>query len=702
ASFTAGAATLDLSTNGTTNAFGGAVTLTNSGTADVLINASGGLTLGAVSTGGNLTASVLGGTLTMNVANTFASGRNVSLSSTGATTAGITITANQTLAGGAFAATSDRYFTISSATLNSGGGDITIGANVAGTNGSGDFSGIMVNSSTIESRGGNIDLHGKGSVSGTTSTLQHGVHLYFGIVRSYTGAGDGLAGTITLTGTGGTYAGGDNGGVTIVGPTSLVQSRDGDITINATGGAGASGGNSGLYVGGGTIRTDGAGSITATASGGPGNASRGIVVTGNGNSFGRIETTGSGDIDLTGTGGTTNGNNVGVYVFNTVGSGTNHGVIRATGTGNVSVVGFGGTAVAASNVGIAVQDANSTISSNSGTLTLDGTATSSGTDPHGVYVALGGAVTSTSGAISILGDSTSGYGFATGGSSWTIGGGTTTGNISIVADTVNFTTTGATLQTSGTVTIAPGTGGTAIGIGGGAGAFQLPSALFAQIDAGVLVVGNVNAGMMTVGAGGVAYTNGNLDLRADSLVLDGDVNVGLTGTLTLHAKNGGVGQGVGSTVTAESLILRGGGNFALDRGGAGYNTVDHVAADVSVGGGSGLILLRTQSAGGVAEANIEIDSLGTVSGITTPGNLTWYTPGQIRQAGGAALDVTGTTTLDAGGAIDLTSAANIFGGAVTSTSGGGGSIQYSAASLTLGTTNAAGNLIVTTTGGGIN
>ncbi|MBC8790802.1 MAG: hypothetical protein C6Y20_04270 [Tagaea sp. CACIAM 22H2] len=695
-SFTANGGSITL-TNAS-NAFGGAVALTTTGAnMDASVATGAGLTLGSVVITGDLTATAPG-TLTLGSAITMASGKNVTVTASGAASALMYLNANLTLAGGTFTATSARSIYVGSVTINSGGGDITMSANATGANGGLDFAGLFVNGGTIESRGGNIDLTGKGSASGTTTYGQHGIFLNTGIVRSYTSAGDGTTGTITLTGAGGSYAGGNNGGVTILGAASVVSSRDGAITINATGGTGASGGNAGLYIGGGAIRTDGAGSITATAAGGDGNASRGIAVTGASGAYGLIETTGSGNITLTGTGGTTAGNNVGVYVF-----GSDYGVIRATGTGNVSVTGTGGIANSASNVGIAVQDTNSVISTNSGTLTLDGTATSSGTDPHGVYVALGGAVTSTSGAISITGDSTNGYGFATGGSNWTIGGGTTTGNISIVADTVNFTTTGASIQTTGNVTINPVTASTTIGIGGGTGTLQIVDDL-SFVNAGNLLIGGSTAGAIEIGASGLSTNaNSNLMLRGTSIALFGDVTLDTTKTLTFHANSAGVNQAGGNTITAQNLILRGAGDFLLNHGNSGYNVIEHVAANVTAGSGSGNIDLRTTFASSISRVDSETDTTGTVSGITTPGNLTWVASGGLTQAAGAAVNVGGATTLTAqsGSILFDNASGNMFTGPVSSTSGAGGAIHLTGDSLFLGTTVSDGDLILSATSGGI-
>jgi hypothetical protein len=65
-SFTAGANSIDLSTNGGTNSFGGAVSLSNSGTFDVSINNNINLILGTTGLGRNLTVTTVNNSITQN------------------------------------------------------------------------------------------------------------------------------------------------------------------------------------------------------------------------------------------------------------------------------------------------------------------------------------------------------------------------------------------------------------------------------------------------------------------------------------------------------------------------------------------------------------------------------------------------------------------------------------------------------------
>ena len=588
-----------ITTSGTATFFGpGDVTATNAGNSfgTLIISKSGSSAIVNIATPGagfNLGTVNMGtGTLTLSADR-------------------MTLTGSLSTSGGAVSLTADRYISIGQ-NIDTQGGDITMAANVAGTGGGEDFAGVFINASSVQSHGGNIDITGKGSAYGTTVTGQHGIFLYNGgVISSYTGGGDGTTGTITLSGTGGSFAGGDNGGITLVGATSQISARDGNITINATGGTGT-GGNAGLYVGGSAIRTDGAGTITVTAAGGQGNASRGIAVTGSAGTYGRIETTGSGDIILAGTGGTTSGNNVGVFVF-----GSDYGVIRATGTGDVSVTGTGGVAAAASNAGIAVQDANSVISTNSGTLTLNGTATSSGTDPNGVYVGLGGSVSSTSGAISITGTSTDGLGISLGAATIATGG---AGTLTIGGTSTNlsgFVVTGpATLTTAGgAMTLASNNGldftntalvsGGGLTLTGGAGAI-------AATYAGNAITGTIT---FSNSAGNVALVNGG----------GNSINLGAStaaAALTVVAADG----------ISQSGALTVGGIASFTAGFGGIDLATNGASN-SFGG-----TVSLTSSGG----NVSIAAAGdlTLASVTMDGNFTAIAPGIITLSGGLTMTTT--------------------------------------------------------------
>jgi filamentous hemagglutinin family protein len=585
----------------------------------------------------------------------------------------MTVTGSVATSGGAISMTADRYINVSQ-NINTQGGNITMSANAAGTGGGEDFAGVFVNGVAVQSRGGNINITGKGSAYGGTVSGQHGIFLYNGgAVRSYTGGGDGTTGTITLTGVGGTFAGGDNGGVTLVGAASTISSRDGNITINATGGTGASGGNAGLYVGGGAIRTDGAGTITVTATGGQGNASRGIAVTGNAGAYGRIETMGSGSVNLTGTGGGTAGNNVGVYVYDGLASGSDYGLIRASGTGNLSITGTGGAAAGASNIGIAVQNTNSAILTNSGTLTLNGTATSSGSDPHGVYLALGGAVSSASGAVSIAGNSTNGSGIALGAATVATGG---AGTLIIGGTSTNQ---------SGFVVTGPATFTTA------SGAMTLTSNNGLDLTNAVLVSG-----------GGLTLTGG-----AGAIAANNAVNL-ITGTITftnsagnVSLSNGtGYAVGLGASTAAGGLTVVSGAGItqsgALTVGGNASFTAGAAAIDLATNGTGNSFggTVSLTSSGG----NVSIAAAGdlTLASVAMDGNLTATASGIITLSGGL------TMTATPGRSVTMTSTGVLAGinieGAITLNNGSVTLASDNWISIDYGISTGGGNILMDATG----
>jgi hypothetical protein len=219
----------------------------------------------------------------------------------------------------------------------------------------------------------------------------------------------------------------------------------------------------------------------------------------------------------------------------------------------------------------------------------------------------------------------------------------------------------------------------------------------------LLVVGDgdVGGGEITVGAGGFSNNNGtDLDLRSASIALNG--NVTLTGeTLTLYAESAGVTQTEGSNISVDNLVLRGGGNFMIDRNGIGYNNIRNVAANVSAGLGSGAIVLRT-GASGNSSSNALTDGIGTVNGISTPGGLTWVALNGLTQTAAGVISVGGVTNLDAqNGTLDLSAAVNSFGAQVAASSAGGGATLLKAESLALGTVTSDSNVILIATNGGI-
>ncbi|MCA0448218.1 MAG: hypothetical protein LCH62_00415 [Proteobacteria bacterium] len=631
------------------NTFGGAVTLTNTGGSnDVGIGATGALTLDTVSTQASFTAQA-SGPLTLSGASTFAVGKNVTLMSEGA----ISITATQTLSGGTFTADADAGVSVT-ANISTSGGGINLYGNAPGGGAfgttSGAFHGVAIDAGAIvNAGGGNITIKGAGGDTGT----YHGVS-----VRNGAGVTTAGGGAITIDGQGGTGATG-SAGVEFYDLGAYAQTEDGALTVTGTGGS-TGYGNTGVALATGEIRSIGLGNVTVTGTGG-GLASEGVHVGGGGATY--ISAT-DGTLTINATGGGANDSGLQSWGL-AVGSG-NFGGIVTTGVGNIAITATAG-------------------------------GMSGDSDRYGMIVGSGGTIATISGALSI--EATGGMGGGTGNhainlAGGTIGGVSMTGDITLAGDSLS--TAAASIQTTGVATIRPLTNGFGIGIGGGSGGLQLGSS-FSYVSAGTLKFGGASIGNIDVGAGGLnAPPATALYLHGAQILLNGDVNA-TGGKLTLHGDSGGVTQAMGTAVTANTLILRGTGNFTLDNGGVGVNLVEYVAADVS-----GPLALRTGSGSTYTSAAIATDATGTVTGISASSTLDWSSTGNIGQSTGAIVSVAGPVNLTANGGITLYEAGNTFLGPLTATNSAG-TISLRAGGITVGATgiSSAGDLILATTTGAL-
>jgi hypothetical protein len=196
------------------------------------------------------------------------------------------------------------------------GGTITAGGtgtvSVTGTGGNpsvtgtgGSNCGVNVDGTTtlakITSNNGNVIVTGTGGSRGS-GTANHGIYLNAGGKITT----DGIATTVSLTGTGGDSSGSTNHGVFVTGGTSpdvsSVTSGGGSVSILGNGGGRlTSGSNSGVSVASGAIVTSGGSSGTVTVAGqggaGTGNLNHGVSVATGGASI----TSGGGDVSITGT-----------------------------------------------------------------------------------------------------------------------------------------------------------------------------------------------------------------------------------------------------------------------------------------------------------------------------------------------------------------------------------------------------------------
>ncbi len=484
-------------------------------------------------------------------------------------------------------------------------GNLTIRGNDDGagnTVSTGDnFIGVDVKDSITTSGTGNIVIRG---IGGDTGGSNEGVSLSASATLIESTATGASAGTITLIGKGGASTSDFARGVEINGSSSIT-SVDGDISITGTGDDSGGTGNRkhGVRIGasGTTISSTGTGAnaanITIVGVGGPQTTSGDEhgVSTGSGATINTVD----GDISITGTaGGTTAASDA---------SGIRLGIpITATGTGSITLTGTGATSAGGDQSGVYFFDAAADITTDSGNITIVGTAGSGGTE----------------GIETVTGSS--------------IGDGSTTGTITLRSD--NTIDLNVAAQSSGALVVEPITASTNIGIGDSA--------------AGTLLLDDTSLGNLTDGFSsitiGLATGTGDVDVEAwsptDSLTIqsygaggtidiDGALAMSGSDTLTLRA-----GQTV--EVSAGSLAVVNGDLTILgnDDGGGTEITTGSEFTGVVIGGN-----ITTSGTG-----NIDIDGLAGTSGVNITG---------VNIGNGS---VTSTATGVSAGTISITSADDDF------------------------------------------
>ena len=280
-----------------------------------------------------------------------------------------------------------------SVTLNSGttftlvDGDVNLQANQQQIPSVGTSVGIVLDSSSISTLSGNVNLAGRGGDDGDGN---QGV-----VLRSNSAVSSNGTGSVNIAGTGGS-GGNENTGI-VVESGSLITVTEGSVTLNGSG-TGTGENNSGVIIrtGGQVVSTSllpETGNITITGSGSSGsNGNRGVIIDGSGS---QISVT-NGTLTLNGSGGDSSGdNNEGVRV-------SAGGQISSSGTGNVNIDGTGGSGTN-NNAGVVLDGPGSLITVTSGSITLSGSAgNASGNDNQGVRITNAGRVTSTGPAAGIV------------------------------------------------------------------------------------------------------------------------------------------------------------------------------------------------------------------------------------------------------------------------------------------------------------
>lgn len=339
----------------------------------------------------------------------------------------------------------------------------------------------VVNSATIVSHTGSINITGHGGNGGNSNT---GVGIKSSATIRSTGTGPDAA-TIVLDGTGGS---GENWNAGVgIGGDGVLSSIDGDVSVIGTAGDAFGHSNRGVDLYGfSRIESTGTGEhaarIHVTGTGGNGSGFNGAIrVSPSDTSLGIVSSV-DGDLQFDGATGQvlTEGNHSGVYVtspirstgegdvtFNgttTFGTSVNRGVFFAgtavvsTNSGDLVATGIGGRGSGGLNEGVVVSN-QVTLTTRTGLISLNGT---SGTNSsHGVEIwgnaDSGGKVLSTgSGSIEIIAGG-EGTGVKDDFRAYTnavIGGPTAAGDISIKSDTITLSENVA-IQSSGNLVIAP-------------------------------------------------------------------------------------------------------------------------------------------------------------------------------------------------------------------------------------------------------
>jgi filamentous hemagglutinin family protein len=313
----------------------------------------------------------------------------------------------------------------------------------------GNFSGIELNSSTISTQGGNIQLIGKGGNMGSNN---YGIYQHSGTkVTSATG-------NITYEGTGGN-GGLDNYGVLLQDTNTKISSGSGAISITGIG-KGSSINNHGIWQKGGAQVQTTSGDITYIGTAGNGvNSNHGvrlqgadtkiisdtgtITIIGNGQGSGngnygifqqqgaQVKTT-SGNIIYTGTGANAGSTNIGVFLSSQdtvissdtgeikitgIGQGSgnfNYGILQQnkaqvftttnlSGKGNITYEGTGGNGTD-TNLGVLLFGIDTKIITDAGAIKITGTGQGSTEFNYGIAQQQGAQVISTSGNITYTGN----------------------------------------------------------------------------------------------------------------------------------------------------------------------------------------------------------------------------------------------------------------------------------------------------------
>ncbi len=456
----------------------------NGGTGDDQVNMNGDITF---ATNANLDVDLQNDDVSPGVdAITFAINANIILQGTGAAT--LKVSKNVVFNNGS--------------TLGTNNGDLTVEANQQASPTTGNFIGISMVTNTQLQVLGSGTMTVKGTGGNDASGNQVGISLNFG------GVINGGHNTVTVIGNGGASSGNSNYGILIQGSTASITSLGGAVNVEGTGGGtnGTSVGNEGVRIAlSGQITSAGTGAITVTGRGA-------TLSTGDFNVGVSIQ--GSAKITSVGGNVTVNayGGGSGTSQLNYGLSMSQSGEISAGGTGTVTITGEGGLATGVSNHGIALEGL---VKSAGGNIALTGKS-GGGSSTYGIYMSKQGGAPVSSITTEVNG-----------------------GNIAIITNSLRIVDSpDIRTNSSGRVTLKPFTAGTAIDFSfapdGANGPLILSDLELDRISTGTLVVGDATMGDITVGIGITRPTLTNMELISggDVIISGGSINTN-GGTLLL-------------------------------------------------------------------------------------------------------------------------------------------------------------------------
>ncbi len=377
-------------------------------------------------------------------------------------------------------------------------------------------------------------------------------------------------------------------------------------------------------------------------------------------------------------------------------------------TGLIDTAGGGGVDITGTVVTLsAINAANGpVVINNSGQLTLGGSVTcDSFFDQTGTgAVSLGGNITAADSAISFAGAVTatadglvmnSGAGTTTFASTLALG----TNTFTITGDEIDFTGGAGSVTGTGSLTLQGAAAGTTIGTGGGAGTLDLSDTDLAALADGftLLTIGRVDqAGAIDVGSS--AFNDATTIRNQGGTISITDAVTGTDGTLTFTA----TGINLGSTVTTQAGAVQFNGPVTL--------TANSGVDTTNAGGSAGAAIGFSSTVNGTSAGTEDLDLRAGAGNITVTGaagqttrlgdvtvtsaaasNYAAVSAASFTQSAGTGLTTFGgALNTDAAGGVDLTGATFTL-GAVTTTGGGGVTINNSGLATLGGAINSDGN-----------